>query len=163
MGHYHSVSLKTGGNLLKRREAGEVIFVEGLKSVAEGYSGNGGNFDFLAGNSNFLNGLFLFLKETYLSMKSCSNGMIVVDKLTSLFSLGVPFKEVTSFVESLQALAAQTNSTLVTLCKATMDLHRPGEKSIFVKLEAPGYSSFSGSRFPISRLITVRSKTLQPV
>jgi hypothetical protein len=133
LGHYHSVSLKTGGNLLKRKEAGELVFVEGLKSVAQGYSGNGGNFEFLAGNSNLLNSLFLFLKETFMSMQSCANGMIVVDKLTSLFSLGVTFKEVANFVESLQALAAQTNSTLVTLCKGTVDLNRSGEKMKYFK------------------------------
>ncbi len=93
LGHYHSVSLKTGGNVLKRKDAGEILFVEGLKSVAQGYAGNGGNFEFLAGNSN-LRSFFQFLKESYLSMTGCANGMIIVDKVSSLFALGVAFNEV---------------------------------------------------------------------
>ena len=46
-GHYHAVSLKTGENLLKRKEAGEVVFFEALKEIGCGYSGKGGQMSFL--------------------------------------------------------------------------------------------------------------------
>ena len=47
LGHYHAVSLKTGENLLKRKESGEVVFFEALKEVGRGYSGKGGQMSFL--------------------------------------------------------------------------------------------------------------------
>ena len=50
LGHYHAVSLKTGENLLKRKESGEVVFFEALKSIGEGYAGKGGPINFLQEN-----------------------------------------------------------------------------------------------------------------
>jgi hypothetical protein len=94
LGHYHSVSLKTGENLLKRKETGNLVFFEGLKSVSTGYSGKGGNL--LNGSDQLdLSRTFLDLRELYLRMGGASkNGLIVVDKMTSLLSLGIPFQQV---------------------------------------------------------------------
>lgn len=108
---------------MKKREAGELIFMEGLKSVAQGYSGKGGVLKFLAGGSD-LNDLFGSLRDViHLQTNGLTNGFtIIIDKITSLLLLGVALKDVVKFVENLQALAAQTNSTLVTLSRARIDL-----------------------------------------
>jgi hypothetical protein len=71
LGHYHSVSLKTGGNFLKRKECGEAGFVDGLKSVELGYSGSDADLNFWGDRPN-LDRFFLRIRDQYLQL--CGSG-----------------------------------------------------------------------------------------
>ena len=101
-GHFHSVGLKLGFNLLKLREQKSVLFYEGLKRAMElglsssgPLSGAGGDLDNLENNS-----LEELYKEVVAASASCQ--MVVIDNLSILHCLGHTPAAVFAFLHNLR-------------------------------------------------------------
>ena len=101
-GHFHSVGLKLGFNLLKLREQKSVLFYEGLKRAMElglsssgPLSGAGGDLDNLEDNS-----LEELYKEVVAASASCQ--MVVIDNLSILHCLGHTPAAVFAFLHNLR-------------------------------------------------------------
>jgi len=84
--------------------------------------------------------MFLALREMYLKMTQPTNGIIIVDKITSLLCLGIPVNKVIRFAQNLQALAWESQSTLVTLSAARLQLGLRKQAGLFVNKRYVGQS-----------------------
>lgn len=99
-GHFHSIGLKLGFNLLKLREQKSVLFYEGLKRAMElglsssGPLSGGGDSDNLEGS----------LEELYKEVVSASHScqMVVIDNLSILHCLGHSPAAVFAFLHNLR-------------------------------------------------------------
>ena len=112
-GHYHSVGLKLGHNLVKLREAGNLVFHEGLRKVLEG----GGVLAGGSGGQESLRGLY---REVVEAAAGCQ--VVLVDNLAVLALLGHSPSAVTAFLHQLRRHLGRRGARLVV--RATL---LPGE------------------------------------
>ena len=115
IGHYHAVGMKSGVNLLKSRESGQIIFVEALKQLSDAYiDGFDTLLDRIAGE------VFEALTDI-VAKRPGIKVTVIIDKLTLLLSLGFSTRDVFVFVRKLALKLGEVGGNLVTLCHRTED------------------------------------------
>lgn len=112
LGHYHSVSLKLGRNLLKSRSAGQVMFLEVLKEFAATYREGLLSVDRL--QQKVRAGV-----EELLNARPGKGLMIIIDKLSLLQSYGLTNADVLSLVRDILSTSMEHDATLVILTRAS--------------------------------------------
>ena len=103
-GHYHSVGLKLGHNLVKLREAGTLVFHEGLRKVVEG----GGVLARGGGGQDSLQGLY---REVVEAAAGCQ--VVLVDNLAVLVLLGHSPSAVAALLHQLRRHLGARGARLV--------------------------------------------------
>eukprot|EP00090_Calanus_glacialis_P015899 TRINITY_DN25013_c0_g1_i1.p1 TRINITY_DN25013_c0_g1~~TRINITY_DN25013_c0_g1_i1.p1 ORF type:complete len:244 (-),score=84.27 TRINITY_DN25013_c0_g1_i1:67-798(-) len=119
-GHYHSVGIKLGYNLLKLREKGQVVFYEGLKKILDSS---------LADSSTFQvddTGLSS-LKPLYLEISSLitDNTLVILDQVSILTCLGFTTPSIYAFCHYLMSMMASMDT-----CQLVMRLDQAGGRSV---------------------------------
>jgi len=113
-GHFHSVGLKLGFNLLKLREQKSVLFYEGLKRAMElGLSSSGplsgGDSSDILEDNNSLEKLY----NEVVAASSANCQMVVIDNLSILHCLGHNPAAVFAFLHNLRLHLKSLGITLV--------------------------------------------------
>ena len=118
LGHYHGVGLKLGVDLIKRQKYGNLVFIDLLKDVSSSYA------DVAPAKS--MRQLYREIKDHCEQFETSKPLTIIFDKLTLLSSLSIARSEILTFVQYVQALAADLNASLITLCKghSSRDLNK---------------------------------------
>jgi KaiC/GvpD/RAD55 family RecA-like ATPase len=121
LGHYHAVGLKSGINLLKLKESGQLVFLEGLKSIADAYDQTTNDSSF-----NFANGLGVGQLQQHLQrelerLSKDSRVTVIVDKVSLLLSLGVSADAAIAFARTLQRVTSEAGADCVLLGRRDPD------------------------------------------
>ena len=118
-GHYHSVGIKLGYNLLKLRENGQVVFYEGLKKIMDLSLADSSPFQFDDPDLSSLKPLY-----QEISSLVSDNTLVVLDQVSILTSLGLTIPSVFTFCHYLVTSLASRPS-----CQLVIRLHQSGDKS----------------------------------
>lgn len=117
-GHYHSVGLKLGLNLLKQREAKELIFYEGLKKIVSLCECDGPRQ--LSGDPSGVNSLQAVYSDILSAM--ADSKVMVVDNLSVLTCLGHTTQAIFAFIYKLrQSLITRGCQLILRLSSLTSD------------------------------------------
>lgn len=101
-GHYHSVGLKLGLNLLKLKESGQIIFYEGLKKILELSLNDSDGSNVLSSDNGSQPTLQALYKDIIEQMKD--SDVVVFDNLTILLCLGHTPQHVFAFLHNLRSI-----------------------------------------------------------
>jgi hypothetical protein len=119
-GHYHNVGTKLGYNLLQLQEKGCVESIEGLKLFSESVNTvheNRPQNIFFGEEENTMRNLFHLIEgRTKKLLEKRKLVSLVIDDLSDMLSLGIPIKEVLSFLQYCRTLLeSQPGISLVVL------------------------------------------------
>lgn len=119
-GHYHNVGTKLGYNLHQLQEKGSVESIEVLKLLSGSLNSaleDGTQNFFFGDEENTVRNLFYLIEEKIKRLLQHRKPVsLVIDDLSDLLSLGVPVKEVLSFLQYCRTLLeSQPDLSLVVL------------------------------------------------
>ena len=120
-GHYHSVGIKLGYNLLKLRESGQVVFYEGLKKILDLSLTD--STTFLLSNDHGISSLKALYQE--ISSLVSDNTLVVLDQVSVLTCLGFTTHSIYTFCHYLVSMIASLNN-----CQLVMRLDQVGNSSV---------------------------------
>jgi hypothetical protein len=120
VGHYHNVGTKLGYNLLQLQEKGYVESIEVLKLLNESVNvvhEHQPQDIFFCGEENTTRNLFHLIEgKTKQLLEKRKLASLVIDDLSDMLSLGIPIKEVLSFLQYCRTLLeSQRGLSLVVL------------------------------------------------
>jgi KaiC/GvpD/RAD55 family RecA-like ATPase len=129
-GFYHTVLKKSGVNVVKAKEAGQLVFVDLLKDISETYC-NGGV------TKTFLGSVMRRITEEREALSRIRPGKplaVIIDKLSALMALGLARNDVESFYDSFlpKSTASAEDCTLVVL--ASRAHHANDQKELAMHL-----------------------------
>jgi len=139
-GHYHSIGIKLGYNLLKLRESGQVLFYEGLKKILDMS---------LADSSMSCAGLY-----QEISSLVSDNTLLVIDQVSILTSLGMTIPSVLTFCHYL--VTSMPTCQLVIRLNQKGKLLRLVQRLAGLNLTVAGLQT--GQSRDVSGVLTVQSK-----
>jgi len=108
-GHYHSVGLKSGLNLLKQKENGRVIFYEGLKKILSLCDSDSSKV--MSSHLGGVNSLEAMYKDILRVLDDCE--VMVVDNLAITTCLGHSSKAIFAFINKLRQTLASRGCQLI--------------------------------------------------
>lgn len=132
LGHYTAVGLKMGNSLQKMKDTSQLVYCDVLKNVASAYAGEtdnntGVDLSFIRGSNTTkswekLDPMYKSIEAAYRAqqIKRSKPVLIIVDKLSLLFNLGLHLQDLLPFVQNLQKM--DTSACLITLCRAHSSL-----------------------------------------
>merc|ERR1711874_537152 len=113
-GHYHSVGMKLGNNLVKLQEQGRLIFYEGLKKLLASSMSSDTSFNFIreetGSTTDDLKPLYDDLKELIAAHRP---SVVVLDNVSVLLHLGASVTDVHHFLLQLLRQVADTADLVI--------------------------------------------------
>jgi len=119
-GHYHSVGIKLGYNLLKLKESGQVIFYEGLKKILDSNFAESSHFQVDEPGLNSLK----FLYQEICSLVT-ENTLVVIDQVSILSCMGFTPHSIYTFCHYLVDMMDNLNT-----CQLVLRVDMVGEESV---------------------------------
>jgi len=123
-GHYHSVGIKLGYNLLKLKESGQVVFYEGLKKILDLSFAESSHLQVDEPNLNSLKCLY----QEIFSLVT-DNTLVVIDQVSILSCMGFTPHSIYAFCHYLVDMMDNLNA-----CQLLLRVNMAGDSVQLVKL-----------------------------
>lgn len=141
LGHYHAVGMKTGCNLIKARDSGQLHFVELLKNLGQTYGSDEdletpNSFWHPNGKPNLVN-IYKHVEDTLKGLPDNSQPpTVIIDKLSLFLAMGATPQALIIFFTHLRHLILAQGGTLILLGRRDPDHAHQETLSHFIEFRS---------------------------